>query len=128
MEPAVDRVLEWKPPHAKWFLGGKLNASVNCSTAYPPARAPRGADLGGEPRVKFGASRMGAARRRKQFANVLKGLASGAATASRSISDVPEVAVAMLACARIGAVHTVVFGASPPSRCATGSMTPARRC
>jgi len=56
-----DRVLEWKPPHAKWFLGGKLNASVNCLDRH--IRAGKSGRVAliweGSLRVKFGASRMG---------------------------------------------------------------------
>ena len=108
-----DRVLEWKPPHAKWFLGGKLNASANCLDRH--VRAGRGGRTAliweGEP---------GDARRLtytelltdvQKFGNVLKSL--GVKKGDRVaiyLPMVPEVAVAMLACARIGAVHTVVFG------------------
>jgi acetyl-CoA synthetase len=109
-----DRVLEWKPPHAKWFLGGRLNASVNCLDRH--VRAGRGGRVAliweGEPtgevrRITY--AELHAAVNR--FANVLKGL--GVKRGDRVaiyLPMVPEVAVAMLACARIGAVHTVVFG------------------
>jgi acetyl-CoA synthetase len=108
-----DRVLEWKPPHAKWFVGGKLNVSVNCLDRH--VRAGRGGRVAliweGEP---------GEVRRLTYaelhadvccFANVLKGL--GVARGDRVaiyMPMVPEVAVAMLACTRVGAIHTVVFG------------------
>ncbi|HYL55889.1 MAG TPA: acetate--CoA ligase [Gemmatimonadales bacterium] len=109
------RVLEWKPPHAKWFLGGKLNASVNCLDRH--VKAGRGDKVAliweGEPEPR---------EVRKltykdlhdlvcRFANVLKGL--GVAKGDRVaiyLPMVPEVVAAMLACARIGAIHTVVFG------------------
>src|SRR5438093_7317356 len=109
-----DRVLEWKPPHAKWFLGGKLNASVNCLDRH--VRAGRAGRLAliweGEPpgevrRITYGELHADV----NKFANVLKGL--GVKRGDRVaiyLPMVPEVAVAMLACARIGAVHTVVFG------------------
>ena len=109
-----DRVLEWKPPHAKWFLGGKLNASVNCLDRH--VRAGKSGRVAliweGEPpgevrRITYGELHADV----NKFANVLKGL--GVKRGDRVaiyLPMVPEVAVAMLACARIGAVHTVVFG------------------
>jgi len=109
-----DRVLEWKPPHAKWFLGGKLNASVNCLDRH--IRAGKSGRVAliweGEPadqvrRITYGELHADV----NKFANVLKGL--GVKRGDRVaiyLPMVPEVAVAMLACARIGAVHTVVFG------------------
>jgi acetyl-CoA synthetase len=108
------QVLEWKPPHAKWFLGGKLNASVNCLDRHVRAgRAGRVALIWeGEPegetrRITYGELHLEV----NKFANVLKSL--GVRKGDRVaiyLPMVPEVAVAMLACARIGAVHTVVFG------------------
>jgi acetyl-CoA synthetase len=107
-------VLEWKPPHAKWFLGGKLNASVNCLDRH--VRAGKSGRVAliweGEPagevrRITYGELHADV----NKFANVLKGL--GVKRGDRVaiyLPMVPEVAVAMLACARIGAVHTVVFG------------------
>ncbi len=108
-----DRVLEWRPPHAQWFLGGRLNASVNCLDRHVRGgRADRVALIWeGEPgdvrRLTYG----GLYEDVNRFANVLKSL--GVARGDRVaiyMPMVPEVAVAMLACARIGAVHTVVFG------------------
>ena len=109
-----DTVLEWKPPHAKWFVGGKLNASVNCLDRH--VRAGRGGRVAliweGEPpgetrRITYGELHADVNR----FANVLKGLGVGKGDrVAIYLPMVPEVAVAMLACARIGAVHTVVFG------------------
>jgi acetyl-CoA synthetase len=113
-----DKVLEWKPPHAKWFLGGKLNASVNCLDRH--VRAGRGDKVAliweGEPAGSGGGETRRITYRDlhadvNKFGNVLKGL--GVARGDRVaiyLPMVPEVAVAMLACARIGAVHTVVFG------------------
>ncbi len=108
-----DRVLEWKPPHAKWFVGGKLNASVNCLDRH--VRAGRGGRTAliweGEPgevrRLTYADLLVDV----QKFGNVLKSL--GVKKGDRVaiyLPMVPEVAVAMLACARIGAVHTVVFG------------------
>src|SRR5438309_1362578 len=109
-----DRVLEWKPPHAKWFLGGKLNASVNCLDRH--VRAGRSGRVAliweGEPpgevrRITYGELHAEV----NKFANVLKNLGIGRGDrVAIYLPMVPEVAVAMLACARIGAVHTVVFG------------------
>jgi len=108
------QVLEWKPPHAKWFLGGKLNASVNCLDRH--VRAGRGGRVAliweGEPegevrRITYAELHLEV----NKFANVLKGLGIGRGDrVAIYLPMVPEVAVAMLACARIGAVHTVVFG------------------
>ena len=108
-----DRVLEWKAPHAKWFLGGKLNASVNCLDRH--VRAGRGERTAliweGEPGEVRRLTYAELLAQVERFANVLKGL--GVARGDRVaiyMPMVPEVAVAMLACARIGAPHTVVFG------------------
>jgi acetyl-CoA synthetase len=108
-----NRVLEWKPPHAKWFLGGKLNASANCLDRH--VKAGRGDRVAliweGEPgevrRITYAQLLEEVGR----FANVLKSL--GVKKGDRVaiyLPMVPEVAVAMLACARLGAPHTVVFG------------------
>jgi acetyl-CoA synthetase len=108
-----DRVLEWKPPHAKWFVGGKLNASANCLDRH--VRAGRGARTAliweGEPGEVRRLTYAELLAEVQKFANVLKGL--GVKKGDRVaiyLPMVPEVAVAMLGCARIGAVHTVVFG------------------
>jgi acetyl-CoA synthetase len=108
-----NRVLEWKPPHAKWFLGGQLNASANCLDRH--VKAGRGDRVAliweGEPgevrRITYAQLLDEVGR----FANVLKSL--GVKKGDRVaiyLPMVPEVAVAMLACARLGAPHTVVFG------------------
>jgi len=108
-----DRVLEWTPPHAKWFVGGRLNASVNCLDRHVSGgRRDRTALIWeGEPgevrRLTYGDLLRDVCR----FANGLKSL--GVKKGDRVaiyMPMVPEVAVAMLACARLGAVHTVVFG------------------
>jgi len=108
-----DRVLEWNPPHAKWFVGGRLNVSANCLDRH--LRGGKADTVAliweGEPgevrRLTYRELHGQVCR----FANVLKGL--GVRKGDRVaiyMPMVPEVAVAMLACARIGAVHTVVFG------------------
>src|SRR5919106_599066 len=107
------KVLEWNPPHAKWFVGGTLNASVNCVDRH--ARGPRRNKAAiiweGEPGDRRTLTYFDLYRQVSQFANVLKGL--GVKKGDRValyLPLVPELAIAMLACARIGAVHSVVFG------------------
>jgi acetyl-CoA synthetase len=108
-----DRVLEWQPPHAKWFVGGKLNVSANCLDRHVRGAKRNKVALHweGEPgdirRITYGELHAEVNR----CANALKqlGVAKGDRVAIY-MPMVPEVAVAMLACARIGAPHTVVFG------------------
>ena len=106
-------VLEWKPPYAKWFLGGKLNASVNCIDRHVrTARRNKAALIWeGEPGDRRTLTYWDLYRDVSAFANVLKGL--GVQRGDRValyLPLIPELAIAMLACARIGAVHSVVFG------------------
>ena len=109
-----DQVLDWSnPPFAKWFVGGKLNVSYNCLDRHVEAgngdrvayhwRGEEGEELD----VTY-ADLHGDVQR---FANALKtlGVAKGDVVAIY-LPMIPEVAVAMLACARIGAIHNVVFG------------------
>jgi acetyl-CoA synthetase len=108
-----ERVLEWTPPHAKWFLGGKLNASANCLDRHVKAgRGSRPALIWeGEPGETRRLTYANLLAEVQKFANVLKGLSvKKGDRVAIYLPMVPEVAVAMLACARIGAVHTVVFG------------------
>ena len=107
------QVLEWKPPHAKWFLGGTLNASVNCVDRHArTARRNKAAIIWeGEPGDRRTLTYFDLYREVSKFANVLKSL--GAKRGDRValyMPLVPELAIAMLACARIGATHSVVFG------------------
>jgi acetyl-CoA synthetase len=107
------RVLEWKPPHARWFLGGTLNASVNCVDRHirGPRRNKAAIIWEGEPGDRRTLTYFDLYRQVCQFANVLKGL--GVKRGDRValyLPLIPELAIAMLACARIGAVHSVVFG------------------
>ena len=107
------QVLEWTPPHAKWFVGGKLNASVNCVDRH--ARGPRRNKAAliweGEPGDRRTLTYWDLYRQVNAFAGVLKllGVSRGDRVALY-MPLVPELAIAMLACARIGAVHSVVFG------------------
>ncbi len=110
------KVLQWKPPFAKWFVGGKLNVSYNCIDRHLEGenawRRNKAAIVWeGEP----GDSRVityGALHREvSKFANVLKqlGVKKGDRVALY-MPMIPELAIAMLACTRIGAPHNIVFG------------------
>ncbi|MGE3403595.1 MAG: acetate--CoA ligase [Vicinamibacterales bacterium] len=106
-------VCEWHPPHAKWFVGGTLNASVNCVDRHARgARRNKAAIVWeGEPGDRRTLTYFDLYRQVSQFANVLKSL--GVKRGDRValyLPLIPELAIAMLACARIGAVHSVVFG------------------
>jgi acetyl-CoA synthetase len=108
-----NQVLEWKPPDAKWFLGGTLNASVNCVDRHVrgPRRNKAAIIWEGEPGDRRTLTYFDLYRQVSQFANVLKSL--GVKKGDRValyLPLIPELAIAMLACARIGAVHSVVFG------------------
>jgi acetyl-CoA synthetase len=107
------RVLEWKSPYARWFVGGTLNASVNCLDRH--VRGPRRNKAAfiweGEPGDRRTLTYWDLYRQVNAFANVLKSL--GVQRGDRValyLPLIPELAIAMLACARIGAVHSVVFG------------------
>ena len=106
-------VLEWNAPHAKWFVGGKLNASANCLDRHVrTARRNKAAIIWeGEPGDRRTLTYFDLYRDVCRFANVLKSL--GVRKGDRValyLPLIPELAIAMLACARIGAVHSVVFG------------------
>jgi acetyl-CoA synthetase len=108
-----DRVLEWTPPYSKWFLGGTLNASYNCLDRH--VEAGRGAKSAmmweGEPGDKRSFTYEELQREVARAANALKklGVKRGDRVAIY-LPMIPEAAIAMLACARIGAPHSVVFG------------------
>jgi acetyl-CoA synthetase len=106
-------VLDWRPPHAKWFVGGKLNIAANCLDRHVrTARRNTAAIIWeGEPGDRRTLTYFDLHRDVCQFANVLKSL--GVRKGDRValyLPLIPELAIAMLACARIGAVHSVVFG------------------
>jgi len=108
-----DKVLDWQPPHAKWFVGGKLNISVNCLDRHVRGARRNKAALiwEGEPGDQRTLTYFDLYREVSAFANVLKSL--GARKGDRIaiyLPLIPELAIAMLACARIGAIHSVVFG------------------
>jgi acetyl-CoA synthetase len=108
-----DKVLEWKEPHAQWFVGGKLNASVNCVDRHLNGpRADKPAIVWeGEPGDTRTLTYRELHREVCKFANALTGL--GIQPGDRVtvyMPMIPEAAIAMLACARIGATHSVIFG------------------
>src|SRR4051794_32946184 len=107
------KVLEWKAPFAKWFVGGKLNISENCLDRHLTTHRRNKAAIlwEGEPGERRTLTYQQLHRDVCRFANVLKRNKIG--KGDRVIiymPTIPEVAVAMLACTRIGAVHSVVFG------------------
>ena len=107
------KVLDWQAPDAKWFVGGKLNVCENCVDRHAAgARRNKAAIIfEGEPGDKRVITYGQLQRDVSRFANVL--LAKGVKAKDRVLvymPMIPEAAVAMLACARIGAVHSVVFG------------------
>ncbi|HKW43250.1 MAG TPA: acetate--CoA ligase [Thermoplasmata archaeon] len=107
------KVLEWNPPFAKWFVGGKLNVSANCLDRHAagPRRNKAAIVWEGEPGDRRVLTYHDLWREVSRFANVLKGL--GVRRGDRVtiyMPMIPELPVAMLACARIGAVHSVIFG------------------
>ncbi len=113
-----DQVLDWSnPPFAKWFVGGKLNASYNCVDRH--VEAGLGDRVAFHWRGEEGEERdityADLHRDVQRFANALKdrGIGKGDVVGI-FLPMIPEVAVAMLACARIGAPHNVVFGGFSP--------------
>jgi len=107
------KVLEWKAPFAKWFVGGQLNLSENCLDRHldGPRRNKAAIIWEGEPGEKRTLTYQQLHREVCRFANVLK--RNKIRKGDRVIiylPAIPEAAIAMLACARIGAVHSVVFG------------------
>jgi acetyl-CoA synthetase len=110
-EPWTD-VLKWDPPHCQWFTGGKLNISTNCLDRHLAERGDKVAILWeGEPGDRKELTYRQLHTEVCQFGNVLKGLGIGKGDrVAIYMPMTPEAAVAMLACARIGAIHSVVFG------------------
>jgi acetyl-CoA synthetase len=108
------KLYEWEPPYAKWYLGGKLNVAWNCLDKH--VEAGRGDKVAyyweGEPeddRRELTYSDL--LREVTKLANALKSLGVGKGTpVGIYMGMVPEAAIAMLACARLGAPHTVIFG------------------
>jgi acetyl-CoA synthetase len=110
---AWDKVLVWNEPHAQWFVGGKINVSYNCVDRHlENGRKNKAAILWeGEPGDTRVLRYQDLHREVCKFANVLKGLGIRAGDrVTIYLPMVPELPIAMLACARIGATHSVIFG------------------
>lgn len=107
-----DRVLEWNPPWVKWFVGGKLNASFNCLDRHLDEQPDRVAYFWeGEPGDERTITYRQLHEEVCRFANALKQLGVGKGDrVAIYLGMIPELPMAMLACARIGAPHSVVFG------------------
>ena len=104
------RVLQWKAPFAKWFVGGRINVSQNCLDRHvdSPRRNKAAIVWEGEPGDRRVLTYQMAWREVNRFANVLKSL--GVKRGDRVtiyLPAIPELPIAMLACARIGAIHSV---------------------
>jgi acetyl-CoA synthetase len=109
-----DRVLDWQPPYAQWFVGGQLNASINC--------LDRHVDAGLGDRVAYHwVGEPEGDRRDITYAELLASVSQAAHALTELgleagdrvciyLPMIPEAAIAMLACARLGAAHSVVFG------------------
>jgi acetyl-CoA synthetase len=116
------RVLDWNPPDAKWFVNGKINACDNCVDRM--VKAGHGDEVaivwegepvvGGHPEVRRLTYR-DLLRETSKFGNVLKrqGVKRGDVV-TIYMPMIPELAIAMLACARIGAAHSIIFGGFAP--------------
>jgi acetyl-CoA synthetase len=130
-----DRVLEWNPPDARWFIGGGINACYNCVDRHVQAGfgeqvaiiwegepiGPRtshpapGSAYASEPQVRTLTYRA-LQQEVSRFANALKSLGvKRGDVVTIYMPMVPELAIAMLACARIGAAHSVIFGGFAPT-------------
>ena len=107
------RVLSGEPPRWKWFVGGRLNASVNCLDRHVrTARRNKAAIIWeGEPGDRRTLTYQDLHREVNRFASALRGLGVRRGdVVALYLPMIPELAIAMLACARIGAVHSVIFG------------------
>lgn len=108
-----DTVLKWDPPFAQWFTGGKINASYNCVDRHFDSfrRHKQAIIWEGEPGETRTLTYANLYQEVNKFANVLKGL--GVKKGDRVtvyMPMIPELAITLLACSRIGAPHNVVFG------------------
>jgi acetyl-CoA synthetase len=112
-----ETVLEWEPPYARWFVGGTLNVSYNCLDRHVEAGlgdrvAYHWEGEPGDTRTITYADLLAEVQR---FANVLRGLGVGRGDrVAIYLPMIPELPVAMLACTRIGAAHSVIFGGFSP--------------
>ena len=108
-----DKVLEWNAPFSKWFVGGQLNASFNCIDRHldGPRKNKAAIIFEGEPGDSRVLRYQDLHREVCKFANALKkiGIKPGERV-TIYMPMIPEAVIAMLACARIGATHSVIFG------------------
>ena len=106
-----DKTLDWNPPFAKWFVGGQINVSYNALDVNQEKKAQKPAILWeGENGDKRTLTYSELLEQVNRFANALKSL--GVKKGDRVtiyLPMVPELPISMLACSRIGAIHTVVF-------------------
>jgi acetyl-CoA synthetase len=107
-----EQVLDWNPPFAKWFLGGKLNAAYNCLDRHLTSEKKNQAAIiwEGEDGKSVTITYNQLFYRVNQLANALKRL--GIKKGDRItiyLPMIPELVISMLACARIGAIHSVIF-------------------
>ena len=111
------KALEWKPPYAKWFVGGKLNVAYNCLDRHVtgPRKTKAALIWEGEPGDSRVLTYWDLYREVNRFAAALKrhGVRKGDRV-TIYMPMVPELPIAMLACARIGAAHSVIFGGFSP--------------
>lgn len=112
-----DQVLDWQAPYAKWFVGGKLNVADNCLDRH--VEAGRGDKVAfhweGEPGDTRTISYADLLAEVQRFANALKSLGvQKGDCVTIYMGMIPELVIAMLACARIGAPHSIVFGGFSP--------------
>ena len=112
-----NKVLDWNPPRAKWFVGGKINISYNCIDRHieTPRRNKAALIWEGEPGDRRTLTYWDLYVDVQKFANVMTklGVRRGDRVAIY-MPLIPEAAIAMLACTRIGAIHSVVFGGFSP--------------
>jgi len=109
---APTKTLEWNPPHAKWFSDGKLNVSFNCIDRHLPLNGNKPAliwEAEDGPTLQFTFAELHERVCRMANALLSLGVNPGDCVAIY-MPMVPELPIAMLACARIGAVHSVIFG------------------
>ncbi|NNF28097.1 MAG: acetate--CoA ligase, partial [Gemmatimonadetes bacterium] len=112
-----DQVLDWNPPRARWFDGGRINVCSNCVDRHldGPRRHKTAILWEGEPGDRRSFTYYELHEEVSRFANVLKSLGVGKGDrVAIYLPMIPEAAFAMLACARIGAPHSVVFGGFSP--------------
>ena len=106
-----DQTLQWDEPFAQWFVGGETNASYNCLDSHLKTRGNKAAIIWeGEPGDQRTLTYEQLHHEVCKFSNVLKQLGVGQGdVVSIYMPMVPELAIAMLSCARIGAIHSVIF-------------------